>query len=701
MKHAAVEEKWAQPKTIDDVKDLLKQDEYAIGALLTLYAFQTSDEQIMKSTGYDNGIGFNSADAYICTDMADWYIKKGYLSEKQVNHIRPKMYKYWSQLTGAGIPFYPTGRDNGNGKKVEPFRKAELTPEGKRIRIQFQTPKGDKSFFETLALVKSLHGRSWNNNEKAWYCPINEMAVQNLEQWGFELDDKLQKYLAAHKTEVEISLPEDFENQLYPFQVDGVKFLEKRKGRGVIADEMGLGKTIQAIAWLKLNQDARPAVIICPASVKLNWAREVQKWVGHSNLYVIHGMPDKDGRKLQYKIHQVDQAGKDDPKGEIIILNYDIFANSYEEVEYIDNKTKKKKKKKVELPYTGWVDFLPQPDTLILDEFHYIKNNDTNRTRSVKKIAEKIKHCILLSGTPIINRPVEFFNGLSIVDPRTFSNFWQYAKRYCGASHNGYGWDFTGATNKEELNALLKNTVMIRRKKADVLPELPAKTRSVVPMDISNRAEYNRADGHIIQWIAETQGSDAADKAMQAEALVRFEKLKQLAVKGKIDAVINWIYDFLESGEKLIVFAEHHNVIDRIMKTFKSQAVKIDGSVSTKQRQFAIDKFQGDPNCRLFVGSRAAKEGITLTAASNTAFVELWWTPGEHDQAEDRCYGRLNDLHGAVEYYLLADRTVEEDIAQLLDQKRKVIAAIVDGETVDDESVLTGLLKRYREKHQH
>jgi SNF2 family DNA or RNA helicase len=165
-----------------------------------------------------------------------------------------------------------------------------------------------------------------------------------------------------------------------------------------------------------------------------------------------------------------------------------------------------------------------------------------------------------------------------------------------------------------------------------------------------------------------------------------------------MEAAIDWVRDFLNSEEKLILFADHKFVVDEMMRAFKDVAVKIDGSVAADKRMGIVDQFQNNDDIRLFVGSKAAKEGLTLDVASNVAFVELWWTPGDHDQAEDRCYGRLSDPHGANIWYLVAMGTIEEDIAELLDKKRKVIGSILDGKPIDSPSVLTELIEAIKNK---
>src|SRR5690606_28043131 len=243
------------------------------------------------------------------------------------------------------------------------------------------------------------------------------------------------------------------------------------------------------------------------------------------------------------------------------------------------------------------------PQVIIMDEAHYIKNNSAIRTKATKKLVKRILHVIALTGTPIENRPIEGFNIFQIIEPNLFPNFWTYVHRYCGAHHNGFGWDFSGATNKEELHQILTSTIMIRRRKADVLKDLPEKLYSFVPMELSNETEYRVAEEEFIQYIRFTKGKEAAEKAKKAEHLVKIEALKQLAVKGKMKQAINWIRDFIEDGSKLVVFAVHKEVIDQLMKEFKNVAVKVDGSTSIKERNKAVEMFQNNEDIKLFIGN--------------------------------------------------------------------------------------------------
>jgi SWI/SNF-related matrix-associated actin-dependent regulator 1 of chromatin subfamily A len=311
----------------------------------------------------------------------------------------------------------------------------------------------------------------------------------------------------------------------------------------------------------------------------------------------------------------------------------------------------------------------------------------------MKQLVKGTPHFIALTGTPIMNRPVEIYNALSMINPFVVPNYWQFTQRYCGAKYNGFGWDFNGASNTEELHRLLTGTVMIRRKKADVLKDLPDKVYSSIPMELENQKEYDYAEANFIDFVKHTKGQEAADKASNAAVITQIEGLKQLAVKGKMNAVIEWVHDFLESGEKLVLFAIHKSAIDQLMEEFKGLAVKIDGSVTADDRNKAVEAFQNDDRVRLFIGNiKAAGVGLTLTAASNVAFIEYPWTPGELKQAEDRCH-RIGQKNSVNIHHLVAYHTIEGEIVDLLDSKTKVLDAVLDGHETHEESLLSSLIK--------
>jgi hypothetical protein len=439
--------------------------------------------------------------------------------------------------------------------------------------------------------------------------------------------------------------------------------VESKDGLYITDDYIVTHNTMQAIGYMQLHPELRPAVIIGPKIVKGKWAEEIIKWMSNPGEVQI-----LDGKKPDVPI-----------TGDIIVINYDILANQYNG--------------KKEIAHTGWVDYIldKNPKILVTDECHYYKSNTAKRTKAVKKLAKRIPNMIALSGTPIDNRPIEIWNAINLLNSSVFSNFMTFGKKYCAGKHNGFGWDFSGASNLSELHSILENTVMIRRKKKDVLKELPDKAYSYVPFDLDNQDDYTRAVADFLDFIRERKGEKAAFKAEAAETLQRINTLRQLAVEGKMRQVIEWIKDFLEnSDEKLVVFGWHTNILNAVFAEFKEIAVKIDGS--TNNREAVYQTFQTDQKCRLFVGQmKAAGIGIELTAASNVAIIELPWSPGVLDQAIDRLH-RIGQKNAVLVHYLLAANTIEQDMAQLVDKKRNINSQTLDGIEAEEFDMINELI---------
>lgn len=560
-------------------------------------------------------------------------------------------------------------------------RVATYIPKKDLIKIEFPFNR------DVINQVKTIPGRKYHKGvTKFWSAPPSVQAVDTLEKLDFTLDPYLIEFrddrkISVQEMDTDVSI-NGLGGTLFPFQAKGVNFIEARKGRALVGDEMGLGKTVQALAWLQKHPGKRPAFIVCPASLKLNWEKEARQWMSNPKTQILNGMTPYE------------------TSGEVLIINYDILK--------------------------AWAGYLQElnPKVIIFDEVHYLKNNKAQRTKAAKKIAKKIPHIIGLTGTPIVNKPIEILNAVQMIDKSVAPNRWHFLHKYCGAKHNGFGWDFSGASNTQELHEKLTSTIMIRRKKKDVLKDLPDKIRSFVPMELDNEKEYAKAENDFINFVRQQtetdvrqklrdQLGDMADmvsiddeklehmkfmKASKAEAggaLAQIGALKQIAVRGKLKQSIQWIQDFLDSGEKLVVMAVHKFVVNEIMEHFGKIAVKVDGSVTGANRNKAVEQFQQNDKIKLFVGNiQAAGVGLTLTAASTVAFLELPWTPGDVLQAEDRVH-RIGQKESVGIYYLLAQDTIEERIANLIDKKRKVLDSVLDGEKTDDTSLLSELMKSY------
>lgn len=446
------------------------------------------------------------------------------------------------------------------------------------------------------------------------------------------------------------------QTELKPFQKKGVLQIKKFKGRSLLADEQGLGKTIQSLFWIKKIKNRRPVVIITPASMKWTWHAEADLHFGMKT-EVLEGKPRRRSQLL---------------KGDIFILNYEILKNWWEALKQLE------------------------PQSIILDEVHYLKNPEAQRTIYATLLCEGVPSVIGLSGTPLTNRPIELWPILRIIKPDLFPSFQKYAWRYCKPTYTTWGWQYTGATNKEELHRILKKNVMIRRLKKNVLKELPAKQRQVVSFKLDSYREYKEAQNNFLKWLSK-QSLVKAKRAKRSQALVKIGYLLRLTAQLKAKIVDQWIDDFLEEneGSKLAAFTMHRTVIDRLREKYGKTCVIIDGSVPTNERPAIVRAFQNKPSVRLFVGNvRAAGVGLTLTAASNVVFLDLPWTPGELMQAEDRCH-RIGQKEKVVVHYLTTLHTIEESLMKILQKKSEILDAILNGEEGgEDLDIFDELLKQ-------
>jgi len=650
----------------EDLKKALGCEENITAALLFLFQRQTEEEKTTWMTRNNNGVGFNSADAPFLSSLVDWYQRKGYLTEKQRSAAARCLLKYWAQIPEHVLSSTPSDNSRAHAAKAKPAQnkkpasaqeeeapKKKAVINGGIIELSFPYDK------DMVQKVRELPQRRWIPDRKIWTVPVQEGVLEKIKALGFSVEGETDAQKMVQ--DVKKAIEDASKIALMPYQKEGVQFIEEHGGRALVADEMGLGKTSQALVWLGVRKDARPAVIVVPAAVKINWLREAQKFMTRADeerFFIAQGI-----KPVEIPKHST-----------IVIINYDILS-------YWTHQIQKSK-----------------PKALILDEIHYIKNKSALRTKAVKEIAKDVPHVIGLSGTPIVNRPAEFYTPLNIIRPGIVGKWWNFALRYCDAKHNGFGWDFSGASNTEELHQKLTQTVMIRRRKEDVLQDLPKKTRAVVPMELdpATAREYHRAETDFKNWL---RANEKDLSALNAEALAQIGYLRQIAVRGKIRMATAWIKDALDANGKIVVFAVHKETIKTLMEELKDyNPVKLDGSTPPNKRQEVVDRFQNDDSCRVFIGNiRAAGVGITLTAASAVVFVELAWTPGEHDQAEDRIH-RIGQELPVTAYYLIAESTVEEKLVALIDQKRQVLDSVLDGKETDESSMLSELLRKYEEE---
>ena len=437
--------------------------------------------------------------------------------------------------------------------------------------------------------------------------------------------------------------------ELRPFQRAGVAYVLRAR-RTFLADEQGLGKTVQALAALE-EDDAYPAVVVCPASLKLNWQREAEHWIGHRSVAVVSG------------------TGTVAPAADLTIVNYDIVHAHRTRLA------------------------LRKPRALILDESHYVKNPRAKRTQAVRRLAESMGPDALklaLTGTPVMNHADELIAQLRIIGRlEDFGSGARFARR------------FQGIGAEERIHWHLRRSCFVRRSKADVLPQLPAKRQVAVPVSLDNERDYRLAEEDVIAWLRE-QPLDLREldrqvaAALRAERLAQLNALRRLASRGKGNAAMAWIEDFLASDEPLVVFAGHREMQDRLVERFPD-ALHLLGRDSIAAREAAVQGFQAGASQLLVCATRVAGQGITLTHASNVAFLDLEWTPATHDQAEDRCH-RIGQHDAVTAWYLLAAQTIDETMLELIERKRKVVDAVTDGRPQAEEAVVEGVIRALRGK---
>lgn len=466
--------------------------------------------------------------------------------------------------------------------------------------------------------------------------------------WWHEPEGTRAAIAASHATDSAAEIPSPAGLQYLPFQKAGIAYATARSGT-LIADEMGLGKTVQAIGVINDTPALQNALIVCPASLKLNWERELRCWLV---------------RPLSVAIAK----GAALPATNIVITNYEMVARQRSQ---IDART--------------W-------DLAIFDESHYLKNPKTARTIAAlgrrdkygtwETAPIKAARYLFLTGTPVLNRPVELWPLLRTLDPAGLGrSYGKYTERYCDRHQGAHGVDVSGASNLDELQARLRSTCMVRRLKADVLQELPPKRRQLVllPVDSPEAAAALARE----QRVSQNTHYDADASALtstDALALAEIAAARHETALAKVPAAIEFVREVADSVGKAVVFTHHVDVAARIASAFGDHAVLYTGETPPAERQAAVDRFQTDPACTLFVGTiGAAGVGITLTAASHVIMAELEWTPALVSQAEDRTH-RIGQRNCVSVYHLVYDGSIDQRMVELLLQKQAVIDAALDNQ---------------------
>jgi len=431
------------------------------------------------------------------------------------------------------------------------------------------------------------------------------------------------------------------------------KLVENKKY--ILADDMGLGKTTSTII-AALECGAKKVLIICPATLKINWKREIENY-SNKSIYIAEGK-------------------NFDPNNDFVIINYDIIKNFHD--------TKRKDESQI---------ISANFDLVIVDEAHYIKNAQAQRTKLINDIVKKVDRIWLLTGTPMTSRPIDYYNLLSLVDSPVAKNWMAYVIRYCSGYQFRVGprkvWNVMGASNLEELRDRTSN-LTLRRLKEDVL-DLPDKIITPIYLRLKSK-EYEEVMGEYYNWY---EKNPEESKSLTVQ-FTKLTKVRQIIADEKITQTIELAENIIEQDKKVIIFCNFTNSLNKILEHFGKTAVKLDGSMSKAERQFSVDQFQENDKIKVFVGNiKAAGVGITLTAAEAVIMNDLSFLPSDHSQAEDRAY-RYGQKSNVLVYYPIFENTIEGIIYDILNKKKHVIATVM-GDNNNSADYVEEILQRINE----
>lgn len=532
------------------------------------------------------------------------------------------------------------------GEELQRQEQLSFTPE--RILIEYILAENEKTYHIYGKLKKN------QTESKMYWLP----KTQVLDDPYFEevnIDVNFEKYNKVLSKQGK---------KLYEHQEKGIKFLLSRNG-SILADDMGLGKSIQSII-AALESGAKNILVVCPSAVKINWKREINVFC--DDVAIV------EGRRWE--------------KAKFTIINYDILKNFH-----TLGDGKKKKSTDPVLEYNRHL-VNAHFDLVIVDEAHYLKNNKSIRGEIMADLVVNynIERVWLLTGTPVANRPMDFFNLLKMIKAPIANNWQYFATRYCDARKffrtlkNGQRkqiWLTDGASNLDELAAKTKNLIL-RRLKTEVL-DMPDKVVTPVYHDLTDKGwdEYNRLwDDYLEKRKAEKKkGSIQRD-------LVELILLRKFIAMEAIPQTIEMVDNILETGKKVIIFTSFTDELNELADYFGKICVTHNGPMNDKEKQKSVDQFQNNANIRVFIGNiKSAGVGITLTEANFVVFNSFDWVPGSNEQAEDRAYriGQKNDVNV---YYQLFEDTISTRMWETLRNKKDIISTIMGDTKLSDEEII-------------
>lgn len=534
--------------------------------------------------------------------------------------------------------------------------------------------------------VKKFNGAGYNPENKEWYVPAFIATDPMLLKWlkDNEFTEGMvytpSSWVLSYVEPENIVSAQDvlegcralgLKRTPRHYQAEGIAYMINH-GNCINGDSCGLGKTGESICVCELL-NCFPVLVICPASVKYNWKKEWARW-----------NPDRTVGVVDPRLSKKKRAVLPDPWGcDVTIINFDLLSAG--RTERGDLKPRFK-----ELMKRMW-------QGCIIDEIHFLKSEKAIRSRMSRRICKNIPNVWGLTGTLTQNRPADLIGPYTVLRRFTemFSNSLAFKFRYCDAKKTVFGFDWSGASNLEELHELLRMGGYIRRDKRDVLKELPPLVNEYVDVPLSNGLEYAEAEDNLIKYLNENGQEDRVDAALNAQFLVQLNILRQLCIQGKLEFIRKYVKDWLEANENesLVIFGIHKDPLLELANEFKCPVIQ--GGVTAAKRQEIVEGFTSRKYRVLVCNIQAAGTGLDglQQVCSNMFFVEYPDRYTDIEQTVSRLE-RMGQTMPVTITYLMAPNTVDEDYRGMLESKRSITQTVNNG-----QSELEFLMRKFRMKN--
>lgn len=556
---------------------------------------------------------------------------------------------------------------------------------------------------EMVTLIKRVPSSpKWDSQEKEWvvkkesvcYPPDRDARwyVEAFAQWAVakRFVAGISRHSENNDVVYEIPPMKEFPGEHYmllnpyQYQLEGVRYALDHK-RCIFGDQPGLGKTLQAIcSVVKAHKEAKaygesfPVLVICPAALKVNWQREFKKFAGLNSIIL-----DDKNRDNWHRFYELCN-GHGDPLSSVFITNYESLKKFF--VRDVKDHQRKTLRSYV------FDERIKMFNSVIIDESHKCKSSKTQQSKFVEGICKGKRWVFALTGTPVVNNNTDLVQQLKILGRLDdFGGYKHFVERYCDGPKQ--------SSNLRELNYKLWMCCFFRREKSKVLTQLPDKMRQYITCDITNRKEYDDAENDVIKYLRQYKNAsdEKVARALRGAVMVKMGILKQIAARGKIKAVSEFVHDVIDGGEKLIMFAYLKDVVEALKAEFPD-AVTVTGSDDIKAKQNAVDSFQNDPECKLIIlNYKSGGTGLTLTAASRVGFIEFPWTYSDCEQAEDRAH--RNGQKNAVNcYYFLGDKTIDRYMYNVIQTKKDIANEVTGTTTQIEEDMVNITMNLFRDR---